>query len=1354
MENFILYEEIGRGTNSIVYKGRRKGTITFLAILCIEKDARAAITNWVRLTHELKHDNIVKFQEWYETSNHLWMVMELCTGGTLQEVLDLDGCLPEETVRKFGQDILLGINYLHQHGIVFADISPKKILLDGPGTLKLTNFCVSRLKDENLAEVYMQAAGQYQEDVAEQLEGNILRGKLEYQPPEVLKSGSPSLAGDIWALGAVLYELYTGSVPFACENSADLVQQVCHGKLESPDKRRLATCLGRSMPGFTNEKPSSAFLDFLNLTLNKNPDLRPNAETLLEHPFWKTEKTVAIAAKPAVKPHPVPENIPPKSSPRPAPESVNVLDSTFTLSSRPLSAQPYDNDEHIQQASRAATPRASVPLGVTYSVTKKVARSSVTECDIKQRSLSATSTKEDNQPDSIKSLIYHSTDLELSAIQDNPQIKKVDPFRWDAKSLPFQALPSVDNVTSEDLYDHLKQVQQSFSQASGSNQQRIRSAVSSYLAHLCTCNTSVANFVINSSMLGLLASLVKSTMQQSPDVASKAARVIGLTASCATELEQCTKITEVFSTLNDVLRESFRTTRSKLSLLPCLGQLLLFVTEQDEGNPSVEVYQSRPASQPQTQKGNWSIPMATYNLISRCLREGEDPVVQHFACKTIECVAAIGTNHGKKFLNASMQGSGTTPSHSSDVIGTMLWTVSERATNETLKQCSLSAMCRLNRLSGNGAVLQGILDRVSLAPFLSSLSRSSYKCQQAIATALVETMYSAPKGHTARLANGKDILPNLMKLLDSPSSVVRAKIILAVTLLLKRNASLIMAACQNRLIMYVERDWRRLRTPSAGNRQTPSTSEYVCACLHHLIQHMVQHVPQISVNCISILDEASKRKHPSSQQIKQLKSTLPTLIVLHHLVTSQVFRSQVVTSDFVSHLSQLLSHVTNFLKRSGGSSHASGIATSVGDDIVQKFVDTVLSIVECLSQHSIVLTQHEDTSMKSLVPQLISLISFYGGGNGQIVCIKLLTDILGTLLNYSAISSDAFTAPDFPLTPRTPSSRGSSRSSVRSARSKRVDHPDAYGVRESIEKILIPDFQPILLANDPLPAYGVRFLGTILEHWPSISTSIHSCGLIPVLMTLFQEQHSAVLSTCAQGLVTVLTLLVRFADDDVTAQVYDNGFVDHLLSYLNDMSAQYLGKDIDGKMDKPAVAEGLDHLLTLLKCSLDRVTGVVKRALQSHSIHASASGDHVTKNKRIQTEEAEQLLLLHKPLTELQGLCVQLLCDEQEISELALACLSLLIQLYGGDHPDTMTHRNMDSLAKALGQAHTKTQRIILKLIKRVVSLNDFHGEQLSMKEGANLLKAIEACTKNPDITTSSLVNDITSCMKPRSSRS
>ena len=89
MDNFILYDDISKSENSIIYKGRRKGSINFVAIHCIEKSLRPEITNLVRLTYELAHKNVVKFYEWYETSNHLWLVVELCTGNSGFTVLCL-----------------------------------------------------------------------------------------------------------------------------------------------------------------------------------------------------------------------------------------------------------------------------------------------------------------------------------------------------------------------------------------------------------------------------------------------------------------------------------------------------------------------------------------------------------------------------------------------------------------------------------------------------------------------------------------------------------------------------------------------------------------------------------------------------------------------------------------------------------------------------------------------------------------------------------------------------------------------------------------------------------------------------------------------------------------------------------------------------------------------------------------------------------------------------------------------------------------------------------------------------------------------------------------------------------------
>uniref|UniRef100_A0A672M2E6 Protein kinase domain-containing protein n=1 Tax=Sinocyclocheilus grahami TaxID=75366 RepID=A0A672M2E6_SINGR len=72
MENLILSEEIGRGTSrSVVDKGRRK------VLLCL---ITVTVSPQVRLAHDIKHDNVASFYEWYETSNHLWLVVEMCTG--------------------------------------------------------------------------------------------------------------------------------------------------------------------------------------------------------------------------------------------------------------------------------------------------------------------------------------------------------------------------------------------------------------------------------------------------------------------------------------------------------------------------------------------------------------------------------------------------------------------------------------------------------------------------------------------------------------------------------------------------------------------------------------------------------------------------------------------------------------------------------------------------------------------------------------------------------------------------------------------------------------------------------------------------------------------------------------------------------------------------------------------------------------------------------------------------------------------------------------------------------------------------------------------------------------------------
>ena len=217
MENFVLYDEIGSGNKRAVYKGRRKETIDYVAIHCIDKSKRRLIQNNVRISHGLKNENIVQFLEWYETTNHLWLVTELCAGDTLQTILQQDIYLPELTVILFSQNIISGLHYLHHNGIIFSDLCPKKILLDASGILKLGNFSLARIEDENgMTNDFMNSLNDSLKNL----------GSPFYTAPEVLRGQCTSRKSDLWSLGCVIYEMFTGVPPFKAVSFENLCHQI------------------------------------------------------------------------------------------------------------------------------------------------------------------------------------------------------------------------------------------------------------------------------------------------------------------------------------------------------------------------------------------------------------------------------------------------------------------------------------------------------------------------------------------------------------------------------------------------------------------------------------------------------------------------------------------------------------------------------------------------------------------------------------------------------------------------------------------------------------------------------------------------------------------------------------------------------------------------------------------------------------------------------------------------------------------------------------------------------------------------------------------------------------------------
>ncbi|RHY30830.1 hypothetical protein DYB32_003991, partial [Aphanomyces invadans] len=99
MENYNIYDEIGRGQHSNVYKARRKRSIEYVAVKSTAKDRMAKILNEVQFLHKFNSPYVLKFHNWYESTNHIWIIFEFCIGGDLLNLITQDKTLPEESVR-------------------------------------------------------------------------------------------------------------------------------------------------------------------------------------------------------------------------------------------------------------------------------------------------------------------------------------------------------------------------------------------------------------------------------------------------------------------------------------------------------------------------------------------------------------------------------------------------------------------------------------------------------------------------------------------------------------------------------------------------------------------------------------------------------------------------------------------------------------------------------------------------------------------------------------------------------------------------------------------------------------------------------------------------------------------------------------------------------------------------------------------------------------------------------------------------------------------------------------------------------------------------------------------------------
>jgi eukaryotic-like serine/threonine-protein kinase len=195
---------LGKGGMGIVYKAHDRKLEDLVAIKTLRHQALSTdpwlldrFKQEIRLARRITHPNVVRTHDLGEWNGLKFLSMELVEGLTLEQVIESGKILSTPAGLRIAKQICTGLAAAHEVGIIHGDIKPQNIMVEASGGLKIMDFGSAHLTD----------------DRGMTTSGTVI-GTLGYMSPEQARALPLDFRSDIYSMGVLLYEVFTGSLPF------------------------------------------------------------------------------------------------------------------------------------------------------------------------------------------------------------------------------------------------------------------------------------------------------------------------------------------------------------------------------------------------------------------------------------------------------------------------------------------------------------------------------------------------------------------------------------------------------------------------------------------------------------------------------------------------------------------------------------------------------------------------------------------------------------------------------------------------------------------------------------------------------------------------------------------------------------------------------------------------------------------------------------------------------------------------------------------------------------------------------------------------------------------------------------